>query len=104
MKTGQTLRLRWGAATHDTERDFPLPAGWTATVYPPRDRAALTDEEVARAFAQPVGVAPIRQAARGARTAVLLVDDFRRPTPAERLCRLVIAELGLAGLHRIEPS
>jgi len=97
-REGQTLRLRVGAASKDCEEDFPLPAGWTATVYPPRDRAALTEAEMLAALARPVGAEPISVAARGARTAVLLVDDFRRPTPAERLCRAVIAELGVAGI------
>jgi len=96
--TGQTLRLRVGAATHDSERDFPLPAGWDATVYPMCDRPALTQAAVQRALAHPVGSEPISVAARGARSAALLVDDFRRPTPAERLCRAVIEELRVAGV------
>ena len=96
--TGQTLRLRLGAATHDREVELPLPAGWTATVYPPRDRAAMTETQIRQALAHPVGAEPISVAARGARSAVLLVDDFRRPTPAEKLCRLVLDQLETAGI------
>lgn len=100
MSTDPTLRLRVGAARCDREEEFPLPAGWDVTIYPPADRPALTDADVARALARPVGAEPIAQTARGARKAVLLVDDFRRPTPAERLCRAVIDELHAAGLKK----
>lgn len=92
------LRLRVGSATRDCEQEFVLPAGWEVTVCPMADRPALSEAGVARALARPVGVEPIAVAARGARRVVLLVDDFRRPTPAERLCRAVLAELADAGV------
>ena len=97
---GQTLRLRVSAAADEREEAFPLPAGWTASVCYPRDRAALTKEGIRKALARPIGAEPIAQAARGARRVVLLVDDFRRPTPAEALCRAVIGELQTAGITR----
>lgn len=98
MNIGQTLRLRAGSATHDSALDFPLPAGWTAALCPPQDRPALSDGDIRKALARPVAAEPIATAARGARTAVILVDDFRRPTPAETLCRAVLEELRAAGL------
>ncbi|MCE5241542.1 lactate racemase domain-containing protein [bacterium] len=97
-KRGQTVRLRVGSATHDSECDFALPANWTVTVCPMRDRPAMAEADVQRALAHPVGAEPISVAARGARTATLLVDDFRRPTPAEWLCRRVLDELQEAGI------
>jgi len=95
---GQTLRLRVSAAANEREEEFPLPAGWTASVRAPRDRPALPASGIAKALANPIASEPIAQAARGARRAVLLVDDFRRPTPAETLCRALIGELRAAGL------
>lgn len=100
MTTGQTVRLRLGAARHDRERDFPLPPGWRVTVYPPRDRPAMTDGDIRASLDSPVGAEPISRLARGAQSAVLLVDDFRRPTPAETLCLAVIDQLHTAGLRR----
>ena len=100
MRMGQTLRLRVSAALNEHEEEFPLPAGWTATVYPPRDRPAMTESDIRKALANPVGAEPISKAAKAARSAVLLVDDFRRPTPAETLCHAVIDELQAAGLTR----
>lgn len=92
------LHLRMGSASHDSVQEFPLPDGWQATVYPPRDRPALSDVGVCRALTHPVGAEPIAEAARGARRVALLVDDFRRPTPAERLCRAVLEQLACAGV------
>ncbi|MGE5531864.1 MAG: lactate racemase domain-containing protein, partial [Bacteroidota bacterium] len=80
MKIGQTLRLRVSSAGNEREEEFPLPAGWAATVFAPKDRPAMTDAEVSKALANAVGTEPIAEAARGAKKAVLLVDDFRRPT------------------------
>lgn len=100
MDMGQTLRLRVSSAGNEREEEFRLPAGWAATVFAPRDRSAMTDADIRKALAKPLGTKPIAQAARGARKAVLLVDDFRRPTPAETLCLAVIDELEAAGLQR----
>ncbi len=100
MQTRQTLRLRLGASHNDREAAFPLPQAWDARVFPHRGGRELTPRAIDRAFAEPVGAPPLRAAARGARRAVILVDDFRRPTPAEPLCLKVIDELMAAGLER----
>ena len=100
MRYGDVVRLRVGAAYDDREAEFPLPAGWRATVYPPADAPAMPEGEIADAFAQPIGADSISEAARGARTAVILVDDLGRPTPVEPLSLAAIAELKRAGLKR----
>ena len=98
MTTDNAIRLRLGSAHNEREETFPLPTGWRATVCPPRDAQALAPDRVRDAFARPVAMDPISVAARGARHAVILVDDFRRPTPAEALCLHVIDQLNAAGL------
>lgn len=98
MTSPQTLLLRVGSAHVDREEQFPLPPGWTATVCPPRGLPELSAGDVEQAFAEPVGCEPISRAARGATNAVVLVDDFRRPTPAERLALMVLEELNRAGV------
>jgi len=104
MSTDNVIRLRMGSAHNDREEALPLPADWNATMCPPRGGKALTPERIRDAFAQPVGMAPIRKAAKGARHAVILVDDFRRPTPAEALCLHIIDELNAAGLDKSQLS
>jgi len=98
MTSNQTLRLRVASAHNEREQDFRLPKNWCATVYPPRDTPSLSTEEIRRAFADPAAAEPISRAARGVETAVVLVDDFRRPTPVELLCQVVVDELDAAGL------
>jgi len=100
MTMDQVIRLRVGSAHAEREEQFPLPAGWRATVYPPRDGPSLSTDEIGAAFAQPVGADPICRSASGARHAAILVDDFRRPTPAEPLCLAVIEQLLAAGLAK----
>lgn len=100
MKSSMTLRL--GASYHDREETFSVPEGWRLRVCPPAGRPALGANELARAFAEPVGSRPIRERAKGAKSAAILVDDFRRPTPAEPLCLAVVAELKEAGVPREE--
>ena len=58
------------------------------------DVAALT----AAALAQPIGTAPLRDLARGARTVLLVVDDISRPTPVHLLLPAILAELHAAGV------
>ena len=100
MNVGQSVRLRVGAGHHDREMEFRFPAGWTLTVCPHRGGPALSEAQARGAFLNPVGAPPIRAAARGARTAAILVDDFRRPTPAEALSLAVVDELTAAGLRK----
>lgn len=60
----------------------------------------MSDEEIAAAFARPIGTDQICRAARGAGTAAILVDDLARPTPVEALSLAAAAELNRAGLKR----
>jgi len=98
MPDNHLLRLRVAASGQDRAVDFPLPSGWRAKVYPPIDAPALSARQVSRAFSSPTGSMPIAEAARGARSAVILVDDFRRPTPIGMLCTHVLTELTAAGV------
>ena len=100
MTHQQSLRLRLGAGYHDREVEFVLPPGWNPTLHLPRPTRGLDPAAIRRAFSRPVGTPPIREHARGAQSAVILVDDFRRPTPAETLCLAVIEELTQAGLRK----
>jgi len=100
MESRQPLRLRVGAGHNDREMEFLLPAEWRVRLCPHRGAPELRPAALRRAFSRPVGAAPIREAAQGARSAVILVDDFRRPTPAEMLCLAVIEELAHAGLGK----
>ena len=100
MVNRQTISLRAGASRRERDVSLDLPEGWRATVFPMRGAPALSKASVRGAFARAVGSEPISRAAQGARSAAILVDDFRRPTPAEQLCHAVIDQLEAAGLER----
>jgi len=102
LRFGDAVRLRVGSAYNDREVDFPLPAGWQAVVYPPTDAPAISAEEIAAAFTCPLGTDRVCQVARGARSAVIIVDDLGRPTPVEPLCLATVQELHQAGLKSEE--
>ena len=98
MTDGQSVRLRLGAGHNDRAVDFVFPPQWTVEVCSHRGGSELTPGAIRRTFSRPVGMRPIREAACGARTAAILVDDFRRPTPVEALTLAVIDELRSAGV------
>lgn len=100
MADRQAISLRTGAAGPERDVDFALPNGWRATVFPMQGGPKLDQADVQRAFTRPVGAEPISRAAQHAGSAVILVDDFRRPTPAQTLCHAVIDQLETAGLDR----
>jgi len=100
MNRQQPLRLRVGAGHNDREMEFPLPDEWEVRLCRHRGGPEMSATSVRRAFARPVGARPIHEAARGAASAVILVDDFRRPTPAEPLCLKVVDELNRAGIGK----
>ena len=95
---GGIVTLRMGAGYRDRAEDFAFPEEWDLRVFAHRGGAELTPEQVRGAFERPEGASPIREAARGAKTAAILVDDFRRPTPAEALTLEIVAELRAAGV------
>jgi nickel-dependent lactate racemase len=56
------------------------------------------DREIITALNRPIGSPPLAELARGAKKAVLLVDDVTRPTPAARILPVVLEELRRQGL------
>ena len=79
-----------------------LPDNWDVHVSRIQGHAspALTNEQIAAAIAAPIGTKPIREGARGCKSAVIIIDDITRPTPCEPIARAVIAELLEAGVPK----
>jgi lactate racemase len=86
------------------DNDLPLafPAGWTVEMVGPRDAPKLPAGQIEAAFARPIGTAPLRDLARGRRSAAIVVDDLSRPTPADQILPYVLRELAEAGIPRHE--
>lgn len=78
-----------------------LPDNWEVHISEIRGfhAPALTEEELAKTLSSPIGAPPIRQGAKGRRSAVILIDDITRPTPCEPIVRAVIGQLKEAGIR-----
>lgn len=96
----KTVRIPWAAYFGDIELELTFPAEWDVTVYPPADGPDIGEEGIAQAFAGPIGTPRLAELARGRRSAVIVVDDLSRPTPAHRLVPRILAELEAGGVSR----
>ncbi|MCI9121906.1 MAG: DUF2088 domain-containing protein [Oscillibacter sp.] len=79
-----------------------FPDGWDVQVSSFRgaEEPALTQAEITERVQNPTHTAPIRQAARGCKNAVIIFDDITRATPIGPVAKAVIAELEEAGVPR----
>lgn len=77
-----------------------LPADSPTAILAPRPVSPAADPvaEIRRALAAPIGAAALREAARGARSAVILADDLTRQTPSHLIIPALLDELNAAGL------
>lgn len=77
-----------------------LPGGADVTVVEPRFVEGLPDEAAAirAALAAPTGTAPLRELARGRKSAAVVFSDITRPMPNERVLPVLLEELAQAGL------
>lgn len=92
------ISLRWRSWHGDEPLEIDFPADYDVTVYPPRGGPDIGEEGIRQAFANPIGTPRLAELARGKRSAIVVVDDIARPTPAYRLVPHVLAELREAGV------
>lgn len=62
------------------------------------DGKDVSQAEIRKAFANPIGQEPIRKLAEGKKTAVIAVDDLTRPTQAYRFLPFIVEELNKGGI------
>lgn len=86
----------------DEELPLHFPPGWRVEVVGPQDAPPLSNLEIDAAFRQPIGTPPIRELAKGRRSAAVVVDDLSRPTPASKVLPHVLEELLAAGIPKQE--
>jgi nickel-dependent lactate racemase len=82
------------------ELAFEFPESWDVKVcnMAGSDRRAMTPAEIKQAVASPIGMAPLRECARGRKKVVILFDDMTRVTRAAGIVPHVLAELAAAGI------
>ncbi|MFC1718412.1 lactate racemase domain-containing protein [Candidatus Poribacteria bacterium] len=92
------VKITTGAWYGDREQTLIFPDSWDVSVYESRDVAALNELEIQKAFAEPIGTERIVDLARGRKSAVIIVDDLSRPTPAHLVIPNIIDELEEGGI------
>ncbi|MEW6047502.1 MAG: lactate racemase domain-containing protein [Bacillota bacterium] len=75
-----------------------LPEDWRPEVIRLASPPPLSDQAMIARLNEPVGGPRLREAARGAHRAVIVVDDATRPTPAQVVAEWVVGELESAGV------
>ena len=97
MNTITLPQLPW----HGTkELKLNLPDSWQVEFYHMDgwNRPALNPDEMRTAITNPIGMAPLRELARGKNEVVIIFDDMTRVTRAEKIVPFVLEELNEAGI------
>ena len=96
MKIGLPELLWYGNKTLEID----LPDEWDVEIYPMRGAAdsPLTLDKIEKAIREPIGSPPLREMARGKKSAVIIFDDITRPTRVYELAPVVIEELTSGGI------
>ncbi|MBA7661244.1 hypothetical protein ES703_69259 [subsurface metagenome] len=82
------------------ELKLTFPDGWDVEVcnMAGYDRPHMKPDEIKEAVASPIGMAPLRESARGKKEVVIIFDDMARVTRAAEIVPHVLAELAAAGI------
>jgi nickel-dependent lactate racemase len=96
--------LEVGFAYGTGEVVLDLPDERLVGVYQPREMPGVPDlrAEVEGALAMPIHSPPLRDLARGRRTAAIVVDDVSRSVPNAELLPPIVEELRAGGASRGE--
>ena len=79
-----------------------FPTGWEVEILGPKDAPVLSNTQIERAFAEPIGTPRISELAKGKKSAAIIVDDLSRPTPAAAVIPFLLRELASAGVPKSE--
>ena len=86
----------------DEALSLDFPTGWEVEVLGPKDAPVLSDTQIEKAFAEPIGTPRISELAKGKKSAAIVVDDLSRPTPAAKVIPFLLRELASAGVPKSE--
>lgn len=98
----QSVHVPWAAWYGESTVDkfeMTFPDSWRVSVAEMKGGPDIGDAGIRAAFAAPIGSPPLRELAKGRRSAAILVDDLSRPTPAFRLLPYLLEELAAADIN-----
>ncbi|HIE30315.1 TPA: DUF2088 domain-containing protein, partial [Candidatus Poribacteria bacterium] len=90
--------IRTGMWCGDNVLTLSFPDNWNVSIYKSMDAEALDETGIERALSEPIGVKQIEGLARGKQSAVIIVDDLSRPTPAHQVIPHILPKLKAAGI------
>ena len=78
-----------------------FPAGWRVEVcgFTGRAQPKMKPAEMKQSIAKPIGMAPLKEYARGKKEVVIIFDDMSRVTRVSEIIPHVLAELAAAGIE-----
>ena len=95
----KSVTIPWGCWYGHQALELTFPPTWKIQLAGMADGPDLQPADIAKAFANPIGQAPIRQLAEGKKAAAIAVDDLTRPTQAYRFLPHILDELHQAGIE-----
>jgi len=96
----QTFKLPQLAWYDPKELQITFPDSWDVQVcnLAGYDKPALTDDQIRDIIATPIGMPPIREAARGKKDVAIIFDDMARVTRVAKIVPHILSELAIAGI------
>jgi len=94
----KTITIPWGSWRGNKKYPLTFPRNWKVIVAGMADASDISQAEIKKAFADPIGQEPIWKLAQGKKTAVIAVDDLTRPTQAYRFLPFIVDELNRGGI------
>lgn len=95
----QRVNIPWGAWYNNDLFSLQFPDNWKVETATMADAPEISEDEVQKAFAHPIGSPRIAEMAKGKKTVTIAVDDLTRPTEAYRFLPYIIRELHEAGIR-----
>ncbi len=95
----QSVTIPWGSWRGNKNLPLSFPDNWKVIMASMADGKDVTQAEIRKAFASPIGQEPIWKLAEGKKTAVIAVDDLTRPTQAHRFLPFIVEELNKGGIR-----
>jgi nickel-dependent lactate racemase len=84
----------------DSNIELRIPDTWEIQICTPKALPTLSDDQLGKCFAEPIGTRRLREIAVGKRTAAVVVEDVTRPMRVDRLVPIVLRELEAGGIAR----
>jgi nickel-dependent lactate racemase len=94
----KVMTIPWGSWRGNKKLPLTFPNHWKVILARMADAKDVSQADIRKAFANPIGQEPLRKLAEGKKTAVIAVDDLTRPTQAYRFLPFILEELNRGGI------